>query len=114
MRAIALALFSAFGLAAVTAAGAAPIAPSSAPPQAANTIEVAGGCGWGFHRHHGYCVRNYRYRPYAYSYPRYRSYRSHPYYGGGYGYEPWNRPSPSDYIANQLNAQQLNRGSWGY
>ena len=117
MRAIPLALLSAFGLAAaVTAAGATPLAPPPATPQASDIVQVSGGCGWGFHRHHGYCVRN-RYRPYAYRpyYPHYGYYRPYPYYryyGGSYGYEPWNRPSPSDHVANQLNAQQL--GRWGY
>ena len=51
-------------------------------------------------------MRNHRhyYGPYGY-------YRAYPYYGGGY--ERWNRPSPSDHIANRLNAQEARRG-WGY
>ncbi|HEV8677772.1 MAG TPA: hypothetical protein VGQ90_00250 [Stellaceae bacterium] len=121
MRAAALALFSALGLAAsVTAAGAAPAAPPPVPSQDTDIVQVSGGCGWGFHRHHGYCVRNRHHRPYAYRpyYPHYGYYRPHRhygYYGGGYGSENLNRPSPSDHIANQLNAQQLNRGYyWGY
>ena len=32
------------------------------------------------------------------------------FYGGGDGYEPWNRPSPTDHIANQLNRRQLYGG----
>jgi hypothetical protein len=114
--ALALALASAVGLAAaVTAAGAAPNAPLAAPSHAANIVEASGGCGWGLHRRHGYCVPNHRHRHRPYVNRRYHRnygyYRPHPsygYYGGGY--ERWNRPSPSDHIANQLNAQQLGRG----
>jgi len=114
MRALVLALSSAFGLAvAVTAAGAAPNAPLAAPSHAANIIQASGGCGWGLHRRHGYCVPNDRRRPYAnrryqQNYGYHRPHRYYGYYGGGY--EPRNRPSPSDHIANQLNAQQLGRG----
>ncbi len=112
MRMTALVLFGALGLAAsAMSASAAPIGAVTATPQASNIEEVAGGCGWGFHRFRGYCVRNRHYRPYAYYRPYY--YPPYPYYYGG-GYEPWNRPSPGDYIANQLNAQELGRGYWGY
>ena len=107
MRATALVLLSVLGLAAPVAANAAPVAAIPAQPQASNIVRVAAGCGWGLHRYHGYCVRNHH-RPYGYT----GYYRPSPYYGGGY--QPWNRPSPGDYVANQLNAQQLGRGSWGY
>ena len=107
-----LALLGALGLAAsVVSATAAPTMPFPAPSQSSPIEQVSGGCGWGFHRsYRGYCVRNYRYRPYAYrrQYRPYGYYRPAPYYGGGY--EPYNRPSPGDHIADQLNAQQLGRG----
>jgi len=117
MRITTLTLFGTLGLAAsVVSANAAPTITVLPAPQASNIVQVAGGCGWGFHRNYrGYCVRNYYPRPYAYSYRPYRPYgyyQPYPYYGGGY--EPLNRPSPSDHIANQLNAQQLGRGYWGY
>ena len=107
MRISALALFGALGLAAsVAPASAAPPAAVLAPPQASNLELVAGGCGWGFHRHRGYCSPNHHYRHYGY----YEPYYGDGYYGGGY--QPWNRPSPSDHVANQLNAQELSH--WGY
>jgi hypothetical protein len=96
-------------------ANAAPLAPAPVSPEPSNIVQVAQGCGLGFHRNYrGYCMRNYR--PYAYHRHYYRSrpygfYRAYPYYGGGY--EPWNRPSPSDHVANWLNAQEARRG-WGY
>ena len=113
MRTAVLALIGAVGLT-VSVADAAPVAPPPPPSQAAGIVQVSGGCGWGFHRHHGYCVRNRHYRPYAYRphYPYRGYYRPYGYYGGGYGSEYLNRPSPSDHVANQLNAQQL--GRWGY
>jgi hypothetical protein len=118
MRTKALALIGALGLTVgVVSAEAAPMAPRVVSPGSSNIVQVAQGCGGGFHRNYrGYCVRNQR--PYAYhrhyyrSRPHYGYYRAYPYYGGGY--EPWNRPSPSDHVANRLNAQQLYRGPWGY
>lgn len=84
---------------------AAPIAAAPPAPQVTNVVPAAAGCGWRFHRNRwGRCVPNRYgfYRPY-----RYRN----PYWGGpygyGYGYEPWNRPSPTDRVANQLNRRQL-------
>lgn len=114
MRTKALALAGALGWAlSVAPATASPMVPVPAVPEASNIVQVAGGCGRGFHRNRrGYCVRNYR--PHAYPRHYYRSrpysghYRGYPYYGGGY--EPWNRPSPSDHMANWLNAQQARRG----
>ncbi len=115
MRTRALALFGAVAAAAALGtANAAPAIPARAAPAAADIVQVAG-CGWGFHWYHGHCVRNHRYyRPYAYYHPYYYPYYGpYPYYGGGY--EPWNRPSPSDHVANQLNAQELHQGYWwGY
>ena len=116
MRTNALALVGALGLSiCAVSANAAPMAPAPLSAESSNLIQIAQGCGGGFHRNYrGYCVRNYR--PYAYR----RHYRPRPYYGYyrgyryyGSGYEPWNRPSPSDHIANWLNAQQAHRG-WGY
>ena len=114
MRVPALALLSAFGLAtaAIGGASAAPVTAAMPAPEVSNIVQVAQGCGRGFHRNYrGFCVPNRVYRPYAYA-PRY--YRSYGYYGGGN--EFLNRPSPRDYVANQLNAQEARRnwGYWGY
>jgi len=117
MRVSALALLGALGLAAsVATANAAPVVPAMPAPEVSNIVQVAAGCGRGFHRNYrGFCVTNRAYRPYAYS-PRYapRYYRSYGYYGGGN--EFLNRPSPGDYVANQLNAHEARRGwgHWGY
>ena len=107
MHIAALSLAGAIGLAtSAVAANAAPVLPSALGPQASNVIQVAGGCGGGFHPNRfGRCVPDrfvgyYRPRPYAWDYS-----------GGGY-YGPWNRPSPSDHVANQLNRQALY--GWGY
>jgi hypothetical protein len=110
MRVPAFALLGAFGLAAVSISpvNAAPAVPPVPAPEVSNIIHVAQGCGRGFHRNHrGFCVPNRVYRPYAH-YPRYRPYGY--YYGGGN--EFLNRPSPSDHVANWLNAQQAR--TWGY
>jgi hypothetical protein len=116
----ALALVGAVALGVVTvSANAAPLAPAPLSSEPSNIIQVAQGCGIGLHRNYrGYCTRSHR--PYAYyrHFYRYRPYygynRAYPYYGGGY--EPWNRPSPSDHVANRLNAQEARRGwsYWGY
>ena len=109
MRIAALTLFGALGLAIVSAgsANAAPAVPGRVT-QASNVVLVAGGCGWRFHPNRwGRCVPN-----------RYGYYRPRPYwpgyYGGGGGYQPWNRSSPSDHVANQLNGRELGRGYRGY
>jgi hypothetical protein len=101
MRIAALTLAGALGLAVVSvgSANAAPAVPGPVT-QASNIDLVAGGCGWRFHPNRwGRCVPN-----------RYGYYRPRPYWGGYYGgggYEPWNRPSPGDHVARQLNRQQL-------
>src|SRR5436853_5218936 len=105
MRIAAVTLAGALGLAAsVVSANAAPAVPS--PVDQHNIIQVAGGCGWGFHPNRwGRCAPN----RYGYQAPRpyWRGY-----YGGGY-YRGWH--SPSDRVANQLNRQELGRlGGWGY
>ncbi|MGE5269634.1 MAG: GCG_CRPN prefix-to-repeats domain-containing protein [Thiohalocapsa sp.] len=123
MRITGFALGGALALAA-SAASAAPIA-APAPAQQPNIINVAYGCGWGFHpnrwgrclpnrrhyRGHAYWHRHYRpyaywrhhhYRPYAYWRPYWRGY-----YGSSYG------PSPSDHVANQLNWREMHR-IYGY
>ena len=109
MRIAALTLLGALGLA-VVSAGSANAAPAVPGPvtQASNVVLVAGGCGWRFHPNRwGRCVPN-----------RYGYYRPRPYwpgyYGGGGGYQPWNRSSPSDHVANQLNGRELGRGYPGY
>src|SRR5262249_59240329 len=101
-----------FGCAAL--ATAAPIIPAAVAPQLSNIIHVAGGCGRGFHRYHGYCVPNHHYyHPHAYYPGYYGYYPPYPHYGDGYG--PWNHPTPGDYgAANQLNAQEAGRAYWGY
>jgi len=102
MRIAALSLVSALGLAAsAVSAHAAPTVAALVTPQASNIVEVAGGCGRGLHPDPwGRCVPN----RYAYYQPR--PYWQ-PYWPGYYGdgYEPWNRPSPTDHVANQLNRQ---------
>ena len=105
MRGSVLILVGAIAWAAAAAsASAAPIAP--AKEQASDIVDVAGGCGRGLHPNPwGRCVPN-----------RYAYYRPRPFwqpYAPGYygdGHEPWNRPSPTDHVANQLNRQQLMYG----
>jgi hypothetical protein len=102
MRIAAITAAGALGLAAsAIAANAAPAVPGPADQQ--NIIQIAGGCGWGFHPNRwGRCVPN----RYGYRAPSWRGY-----YGGGY--YRWH--SPSDRVANQLNRQELGRlGGWGY
>lgn len=114
MRVPALALLGAFGLAAasVASANAAPAVSAMPNPEVSNIVQVAQRCGRGFHRNHrGFCVPNRVYRPYAYAPRYYRPYRAYPYYGGGN--EFLNRPTPNDYVANWLNAQEARR-NWGY
>lgn len=112
MRPTAVTLLSGLGLAfCLSTANAAPIAPARAGAAGSAIEQVAGGCGWGFHRHRGYCVRNRHYGHYAYRRAPYGYYRPYPYYG--YVYQPWNRPSPTDYEANWLNAREA-RGYWPY
>jgi hypothetical protein len=113
MRVTALALLGAFGLAiSAASANAAPVVPAMPAPEVSNIVQVAAGCGRGFHRsYRGFCVPNRAYRAHAY-YPRQpRYYRPYAYYGGGN--EFLNRPSPGDYVANQLNATEARR-NWGY
>ena len=116
MRVTTLAFLGALGLAAsVAAANAAPVVPAMPAPADSNIVQIASGCGQGFHRNsRGFCVRNRSNRTHAYA-PRYSRpyYRSYGYYGGGNEY--LNRPSPSDRVANWLNAQEAHRGGyWGY
>jgi len=100
MRTAAMGLVGALTLVIAASANAAPIVPAPADQQ--NIIAVAGGCGWGFHPNRwGRCMPN-RYG-YHRAYPDWRG------YSGG-GYEPWNRPSPTDHIANELNRRQLYGG----
>jgi hypothetical protein len=79
MRIAALALLGTLGLAvSAVSASAAPAAPSMDTPQASNIIQVAGGCGRGFHPNGwGRCV--------PYGYGRWSQSRNY-YYGGGYPY----------------------------
>lgn len=96
MRIAAATLIGAFGLAAVAAsADAAPLVPRSPAQQESNIVQIAGGCGWGYHPNRwGRCIRD------RHGYARPRPYR--------YGYYPqWH--TPSDFVANQLNRQELGR-----
>jgi hypothetical protein len=99
MRSAVLVLAGALGLmAAATLANAAPAVPSSGTQQASNIVQIAGGCGPGFHPNRwGRCV------PFRYGYgPR-------PYWRGGYA-----RPWAGDYgAAEQLNRRELGR-IYGY
>ena len=102
-----MALGTAAGIALAASAGTASTAPlfaASSIEATGNIVQVAGGCGRGWHPNRwGRCVPN----RYGYYRPYYR-----PFYG--YGHEPWNRPSPGDYgAADQLNRQQLG-WRWGY
>src|SRR5687767_10906470 len=100
MRVTALAFLGALGLAAsVAPANAAPMAAAMPAPDVSNIVQVAQGCGRGFHRNYrGFCVPNRTYRSYSYAPRSYRpSHRSYGYYGGGNEY--LNRPSPSDRAA---------------
>ena len=107
MRIAAVALVGALGLAFVsaTSAHAVPAVPGSVP-EASNIVLAAGGCGPRFHPNRwGRCVPN-----------RYGYYGPRPYWRGYYGggHEPWNRPTPSDHVANQLNRGELARTYPGY
>jgi len=96
--ATAIILAGAFAVGAAATASAAPLAPRMATEHAANIIQVAGGCGRGWHPNRwGRCVPN---RTYGYD----RPYWHGPYYR-------WH--SPSDFVANDLNQRQLYR-PWGY
>ncbi len=105
MRMAAFTLVGALGLAvSAVSANAAPTVPALATPQASNIVQAAGGCGRGFHPNRsGRCVpiRYGYYRPH----PGYSYWPGYSGYYGGDGYEPWNRPSPTDHVANQLNRQ---------
>lgn len=119
MRIALLSLAGALGLAAsVAAATAAPAVPPAAPGHAANIVPVAGGCGRGFHRtYRGHCLPNHHYRHRYYHHYRHYYYRRYsgyypryPYYG----YNPWYGPSPNDYVADRLNAEELGQRYRGY
>jgi uncharacterized Fe-S cluster-containing radical SAM superfamily enzyme len=70
--------------AAAVSANATPVLPNLNDQTASKIVQVADGCGRGFHRNwRGFCRPNH-YRPYSYYRPYYRPYA---YYGGGY-YRP--------------------------
>ena len=73
--------------AAAVSANATPMLPNLNDQTASNIVQVADGCGRGFHRNYrGFCRPNH-YRGYS-SYRSYRPYyRPYAYYGGGY-YRP--------------------------
>src|SRR5881392_2963764 len=103
MRITAAILVGALGLAAAAvSANAAPVLPAN--QHDTNIVQVAGGCGPGLHpTRWGRCVPN-----------RYSNYRASPRRGfyGGDGYQPWNRPSPTDHVARELNRRQLYGGGY--
>jgi hypothetical protein len=93
MRLAALTLVAGLATAAAAvSANATPVLPNLADQGASNIIQVAQGCGRGFHRNwRGFCVPHYR--PYAYHRQYYRQhyrpyYRPYAYYGGGYYHRP--------------------------
>jgi hypothetical protein len=98
MRLAAFALVGAIGVAfAAASANAAPILPNPAGQGLSNIVLAAGGCGRGLHPNRwGRCVSN----RYYYARPR-------PYWRSPYAGYHWR--SPSDRVANQLNAQELGR-----
>lgn len=88
MRLAALTLAAGFATAAAAvSANATPVLPNLADQTASNVIQVADGCGRGFHlNYRGFCVRN-GHRPHVYYRPYHRPYvysRPYAYYGGGY------------------------------
>jgi hypothetical protein len=97
MRMTAAILVGTLGMAtAAMSANAAPVVPS--PANETNVVQVAGGCGPGFHPNRwGRCVPN-----------RY-SYYGHHYWGGPY--RGWR--SPSDNVARDLNRRELGRNYYG-
>src|SRR4029077_11671909 len=97
MRMTAAILVGTLGMAtAAMSANAAPVVPS--PANETNVVQVAGGCGPGFHPNRwGRCVPN-----------RY-SYYGHHYWGGPY--RGWH--SPGDHVARDLNRRELGRGYYG-
>jgi hypothetical protein len=87
MRLAALILAPWLAAAVTVTANAAPVMPNVNDQATSHIVQVAGGCGRGFHRDwRGFCVRNYV-RPY-YGYRYYR-----PYYRYGY-VRPYYRPYP--------------------
>jgi hypothetical protein len=105
MRMAALSLIGGVCLAvSAMAANGAPSMPSPVGRPGANIVEAAGGCGLGLHPNPwGRCIPNRS--GYYGARPAWRGY-----YGGGYAYRGWG--SPSDHVANQLNAREL--GRYGY
>ena len=100
MRIAAMAFASALGfVAAAVSANAAAVLPEPAHRQDANVVQAAWYCGLGHHLNRwGRCVRN-----------RYAQYQPRSYGAGSY--YRWH--APNDFVANQLNRQQLVR-PWGY
>jgi hypothetical protein len=94
MRVATLALAGAFGLALAATGAAAPLAPAPLTAGNQNVIDVAGGCWRGYHPNRwGHCVPNRRWHRYGYR---------------------WQRHTPSDFVANQLNRQELMRSGGGF
>jgi hypothetical protein len=89
MRLAALTLVAGLATAgAAVSANATPVLPNLVDQGASNIVQVAQGCGRGFHRNwRGFCVRNYR--PYAYRHHYRQHYRPHAFYGGGYYQRPY-------------------------
>jgi hypothetical protein len=111
MHIAALSLVGAVCLAAsAMVANAAPAVPSPVSHQESNIVQAAGGCGPALHPNRwGRCSPN-RYG-YNRARPAWRGYYGGGYYGGGYA-RGWG--SPSDHVANQLNARELGRAYYGY
>lgn len=104
MRIAAVILAGALGLALSTpSANAAPFVPGPAGAES-NIVEVAGGCGRGFHPNRwGRCVPSRYSQARPRTYYRYAQPRT-----SWYGY-PRRWHSPTDHVARQLNRQELGR-----
>jgi hypothetical protein len=78
MRLLVLTVAVGLATAATLSANGAPVRPNLDDQHGSKIVQVAGGCGPGFHRNYaGYCMRNYyrAYRPYyGYNRPYYRPY----------------------------------------
>jgi hypothetical protein len=98
MRIAAIAVIGSLGLAvSAFSASAAPLAPGKVD-QGSNIVQVAGGCGPGWHPNRwGRCMPNRNWHRHG---PRWGAYYPR-------------RHTPSDFVANRLNAQELARSGGG-
>src|SRR5205814_3938088 len=91
MRLLVLTLAVGLATAATVSANGAPVRPNLKDQDGSNIVQVAGGCGPGFHRDYaGACIQNY-YGTYPNPYDRPYGYQPNypPYYQPYRGYEPY-------------------------